>query len=114
MNHARTAIAATALGLIAVTLGATNAAATHPAENGTLPAPAVTYGPPDCHWAYHPSGDAVPVPEPPVQAALGPSDDTGAETMQAGASALGGACLALTGVWIYRRRHALNSMENES
>ena len=108
MNHARRAIAVSALALSAATLGATTAAATHPAENGTLlpPPPA-----PDCHWAYHPGCDEIPVPEPAVEAALAPapSDDNRAETMQAGASALGGAGVALTGMWIYRRRQAANN-----
>jgi hypothetical protein len=33
-------------------------------------------------------------------------DDTGVEVLQAGASALGGAGLAIGGMWLYRRRHA--------
>jgi len=36
------------------------------------------------------------------------SDDNGAETIQTGASALGGAGIALGAVWIYRRRQAMN------
>ncbi|MET9273649.1 hypothetical protein [Kribbella sp. NPDC003557] len=43
MNHAHTAIAVSALALATVSLGATNAAATHPGENGVLPGPAVPY-----------------------------------------------------------------------
>lgn len=35
-----------------------------------------------------------------------PVDDAGVEAVQAGASALGGAGLALGGLWLYRRRHA--------
>lgn len=111
MDHARTAIAVSALALSAAALGATNAAATHPAENGTLPAPAAPYDWPDCHWAYHPVCDEALWTEPREEAALapGPSDDNRAQTMQAGASALGGAGVALTGMWIYRRRHAVNT-----
>jgi LPXTG-motif cell wall-anchored protein len=33
-------------------------------------------------------------------------DDNGVEVLQAGASALGGAGLALGGLWLYRRRRA--------
>ncbi|TCN40768.1 hypothetical protein EV644_10550 [Kribbella orskensis] len=46
----------------------------------------------------------------PVQAATvgqSRSDDSGVEALQAGASALGGAAVAFTGMWLYRRRHAL-------
>ena len=32
------------------------------------------------------------------------SDDNGVELLQSGASALGGAAVALSGVWLYRRR----------
>jgi hypothetical protein len=86
MNHARTALAVSALALSAAALGATNAAATHPAENGTLP---VTLAPHD---------------PPPTTAIAVPVDDTTSETLQAGASALSGASIALGAVWIYRRR----------
>lgn len=91
MNHARTAIAATALALSAAALGATHASANHPAENGTLP-------------------DAVaPHDPPPPRTIEVPVDDTVGEGIQSGASVLGGAGAALTGVWIYRRRHTLNN-----
>jgi hypothetical protein len=33
-------------------------------------------------------------------------DDAGVEVIRAGASAIGGAGVALGGVWLYRRRHA--------
>ena len=105
MNHARTAIAVSALALSATALGATEASAQ------LAPEPRSGYTTtPDCHWAYHPVCDEVPVPVLPVEAALDPgsSDDSGAETMQAGASALGGAGIALSAVWIYRRRQAMN------
>ena len=42
----------------------------------------------------------VVVPGPPVQV-----DDTIAEGLEAGASAIGGAGIALAAVWAYRRRH---------
>jgi hypothetical protein len=90
MNHARTAIAVSALALTAAALGATNAAATHPAENGPLPATVMPHDPP------------------PAMTIEVPVDDTTAEGLQAGASALGGASIALGAVWIYRRRQQLN------
>jgi|tagenome__1003787_1003787.scaffolds.fasta_scaffold20014160_2 hypothetical protein len=110
MNRASTAIAVSAIALSAAALGATNAAATHPADNGTLPTPAAPYGSPDCHWAYHSVCNEVPGSEHPVEAAVAPSpsDNSGAETMQLSASALGGAGIALGAVWIYRRRQAIN------
>jgi hypothetical protein len=35
------------------------------------------------------------------------SDDNGVEVLQAGASALGGAAVAMGAMWFYRRRHAV-------
>jgi hypothetical protein len=53
---------------------------------------------------------AGPVREPvsDADAALdpAPSDNTGVEGLQTGASALGGAGLAVGGLWLYRRLHA--------
>jgi hypothetical protein len=105
MNHARTAIAVSALALSAAALGATQASA----QPGPEPGSGYTTTP-DCHWAYHPACHETPAPVPPVEAALDPgsSHDNGAETMQTGASALGGAGIALGAVWIYRRRQAMN------
>ncbi|WP_165554093.1 hypothetical protein [Kribbella capetownensis] len=42
----------------------------------------------------------------PSQPAASLSDDSGAEAVQAGASALAGAGLAFGGMWLYRRRQA--------
>ncbi|TCO32764.1 hypothetical protein EV652_104370 [Kribbella steppae] len=36
------------------------------------------------------------------------SDDNGVEALQSGASALGGAALAFSGLWLYRRRQLAN------
>lgn len=36
-------------------------------------------------------------------------DDTLAESLQAGASAIGGAGIALSALWVYRRRHPLGA-----
>ena len=90
MNHTRAAIAVAALALTAAALGATNATATHPAENGTLPVTVVPHDPPP------PRTIEVPV------------DDATSEALQAGISALGGASIALGAVWIYRRRQPTN------
>jgi hypothetical protein len=103
MNRKYWAIAGSALALGAAALTAAEASARLSPEPGSG-----FTATPDCHWAYHPVCDEVPVPVAPVEAALdpGPSDDHGAGTMQAGASALGGAGLAFGGVWLYRRLHA--------
>jgi hypothetical protein len=103
MNRTYWAIAGSALALGAATLTATEASA----RVDPMPEGEYTIAP-DCHWAYHPVCEEVPVQVPPVEAALdpGPSDGNGAEAMQAGASALGGASLAFGGMWLYRRLHA--------
>jgi hypothetical protein len=46
---------------------------------------------------------------PPVQVASAAklSDDNGMEALQAGASALGGAAVAMGAMWFYRRRHVV-------
>ncbi|TDW74948.1 hypothetical protein [Kribbella pratensis] len=51
-----------------------------------------------------PTSPAVPTTAPARLPA--PSDDTRVELLQAGAAALGGAGLALGGLWLYRRLHA--------
>ncbi|MFI6831816.1 hypothetical protein ACIBG5_32250 [Kribbella sp. NPDC050241] len=86
MNYARTAISVAALAVSAIALGASTAAATHPAENGTV--------------TFH-----DPPPPKTVEVSV---DDTTSEAVQVGASALGGAGLALGAVLIYRRRQVLN------
>ena len=91
MNHTRTALATAALALTAAALGATNAVATHPAENGTVPVSVKPHDPPP------PTTIEIPV------------DDAANEALQAGASALGGAAIALGAVWINRRRQPTNS-----
>ncbi|TCN32192.1 hypothetical protein EV642_128102 [Kribbella sp. VKM Ac-2500] len=103
MNRRYSAIAVSALALGGAALTVTEASARLDPDPGSGYTTT-----PDCHWAYHPACDEVLVPVPPVEAALDPgsSDDNGAETMRAGASALGGAGLAFGGLWLYRRRHA--------
>lgn len=103
MNRKYWATVGSALALGAATLTATEASAQLAPEHwsGSITTP-------DCHWAYHPACEEVPVSVPPAEVALdpGPSNDGGAEARQAGASALGGAGLAFAGMWLYRRRHA--------
>jgi hypothetical protein len=101
MNHRGSVLAAVALTVGVATLGAVDASAELPAEhsggNGVVPhdPPASTYTFPQ---------DEVAAME---GAAVGTSsDDNGVEVLQAGASALGGAGVAIAGMWLYRRRHA--------
>ena len=91
MNHARSAVAACALTLSAANFGAPTATANHPAENGP------------------PAGTVLHDPPPPktveIQVEV-PVDDTKSEVAQAGASALGGALVAIGVIWVHRRRPA--------
>lgn len=89
MNHAPSAVAACALTLTTAALGASAAAANHPAENGTV------------------SGALVPHDPPPPRTVEVSVDDTTSEAVQVGASALGGAGIALGAVLFYRRRQVL-------
>jgi hypothetical protein len=56
--------------------------------------------------AYRESVVVVPVPGPPTVTEV---DDALAEGLQAGASAIGGAGIALSALWVYRRRHPLGA-----
>jgi hypothetical protein len=51
-------------------------------------------------------GSVVVVPSPEHQVSV---DDALAESLQAGASAIGGAGIALSALWVYRRRHPLGA-----
>lgn len=101
MNRRYSAVAASALALGAAALTATEASAQLDPDRGS------GYATLECWYANHPVCEVVPAVAP-VEAALGqsPSDGNGAEALQAGASALGGAALAFGGLWLYRRRHA--------
>jgi uncharacterized protein (TIGR03382 family) len=90
MNHPRTAISVAALALSVTALGASTAAAHHPAENGTV------------------SGALVPYDPPPPKTVEVSVDDTTSEAVQAGASALAGAGVALFAVLLYRRHQVLD------
>jgi hypothetical protein len=78
--------------------------ANHPlckvAENETTEPGSAEYNYPN----YDPQYEVAPVD---AAMASSPSDDNGAEALQAGASALGGVGLAFGGMWLYRRRHVL-------
>ena len=83
MNHACTAVAVSAFALGTAVLGASTAAANHPAENGMA------------------AENVVPRDPQPPRTIEVPVDDTTTEAVQAGASALVGA--GLTAVWLCRR-----------
>ncbi|MFK4085185.1 hypothetical protein ACI2LF_13815 [Kribbella sp. NPDC020789] len=55
---------------------------------------------------YHYPAPKLDVPTLATGSAEAAGDDSGAELLQAGASALGGAGSALGGLWLYRRRRA--------
>jgi hypothetical protein len=86
MNHRRSIIAISALAAAVVTATATEASAKVPPEDTSRPATVVPHDPP------------------PTRTVEIPVDDNSVETLQAGASALGGAGIALAGMWLYRRR----------
>jgi hypothetical protein len=67
-----------------------------PRSSAVVPPPEPTYNFPDYDSVYRPTH---------TQAATdNPSDGNATGALQLGASALGGAGLALSGLWLYRRR----------
>ncbi|GAA1599846.1 hypothetical protein GCM10009789_62450 [Kribbella sancticallisti] len=100
MKRRSSVVAAVALAVGVTMLGAVDASARVPEERygcGLVP-----HDPPVS--VYADSQDEVAALE---GAAVGTSsDDTGVEVIQAGASALGGAGVAVAGLWLYRRRRA--------
>ena len=101
MNHRSSILAAVALTVGVTTLGAVDASAELPGEH-SRGAGVVPHDPPVSAHAY--PQDEVAALE---GAAVGTSsDDIGVEVLQAGASALGGAGVAIAGMWLYLRRHA--------
>jgi hypothetical protein len=121
MNRRYSALALSALTLGAVALTATEASAMlkdpepgaaaaeayeWPDEGSGYPASEATSL--ECNYPNHTVCDVASVAVPAKAATVpSPSDDNGAEALQAGASALGGAGLAFGGMWLYRRRHLL-------
>jgi hypothetical protein len=99
MNRRYSALAASVLALGAAAVTATEASARvdpQPSSNVT----------PLCNYPNHPacvvepaadSGNLTPAQSPPEDNATG--------VLRVGASSLGGAGLALGGLWLYRRRH---------
>ncbi len=121
MNRKYSALALSAIAMGALALSTTEASAkTDPEPGGTSPSvPAMTSQWPDESSGYPGAGSKAPeynypnydpkyeVPAPVQAAAISHtrSDDNGVEAIQSGASALGGAALAFSGLWLYRRRH---------
>lgn len=98
MKHPFSILAALAFAAGTTMLGATAASAMPPDEPGPGVTATVPPGPPN-----YPE---YPV-QPPVDGtttAITAVDDTGTEALQAGASAIGGAAIALTAMWFVQRR----------
>jgi hypothetical protein len=104
MNRTHATFAASVLALGAVGLTATEASARVP-DDVPPDSTVAPYDPPAPEYNYPNYAPQYEVPR--VEAATGGGavDDTGVEVLQASGSALGGAALALGGVWLYRRRH---------
>jgi hypothetical protein len=97
MNHRRSVLAAAALAVGVTTLGAVDASAILPEERGGL----APHDPPVAAYIYPQTGVTV------LQGGTvdTSSDDNSVEAFQLGMSALGGAGVAIAGMWLYRRRH---------
>jgi len=89
MNHKKTVLAVSTLALVLVGITTTTAAAQLPDNAGSV-------------------GQPIVVRDPPVTVRV-PVDDALSEGIQAGVSALGGAGIALGGLWLYRRRHLVTN-----
>ena len=101
MKHWSSVIAVPALGFAAVALTSAEAAADLPAEHSG-PASVVPHdpGPPNypTYSGYIPSAEAN---------VTGSADDTGDEILRVSTAAVGGAGLALAGLWLYKRKAPL-------
>lgn len=104
MSHKCSILVACALTVGVATLGATEASA-RPPDDGRPEKPLVApHDPPasPCNYPeYAPQYEVASLEGPTVHTS---SDDNGVEALQASASALGGAGVALAGMWLYRRR----------
>ncbi len=117
MNRRYSAIAVSALAFGAAAFTATEASAQvdpHPESRYATTAgqaeaskrPDQGSGHPSGWWVGYPGTEAKNSVATPRSATDHSAwDDIGAEALQAGASALGGAGVALGGMWLYRRRH---------
>jgi hypothetical protein len=108
MNYRRIVIAAPALVLTTLAFGGVSAATAGVPEETDQRTSVVPRDPPVGAYNY-PEYDVNPVmaPEQEKIRVMVPVDDTTAEALQAGASALGGAALAFGTLWFYRRRYPL-------
>ena len=120
MNRKKSAAALAVVAMAGVVLTTTEASAMYkdpePAAMHQTPVP---QGWPDEGTGYpspeptsseynYPNYDpAFEVPPAQATSAARLSDDTGVEVLQASASALGGAAVAVGAMWFYRRRHAV-------
>ncbi|HET6295305.1 MAG TPA: hypothetical protein VFG33_18110 [Kribbella sp.] len=98
------AIAASALALSALGLTAPDAAARVPDE-GQEPTTVAPHDRPFTEYNYPNYDPKYEVPRVETASVGVTSDDNGVEVLQAGASAIGGAALAVGAMWLYRRRH---------
>ena len=94
MNHKRIIITAPVLAVAALAFTSAESNAK------VLPYPA-----PAAVAPHDPNPSTYAVPTQPAATTTIVSDDNAAEAFQAGASALGGAGIALAAMWLYRRRH---------
>ncbi len=100
MNHRRSIIAVPALAAAVFTLTATEATARVIPEDTAAPRSTVPHDPgPPNYPNYEPAYEV-----PAATVSITTPDDNRAEGVQAGAAAIGGAGLALAGMWLYRRR----------
>jgi hypothetical protein len=95
MNHKRSIIAVPVLAVTAVVIGSAEATAKDAPDPDRAESTVIMPDP------GPPNYPAYELPAPTASASV---DDTATEALQASASALGGASLALAGVWVYRRR----------
>jgi hypothetical protein len=115
MNQRYAVLAVSALAMGAVALGAPHASAEANDPSYTVTSPEPTWPdeganypgfemkPPEYNYPRYELGGSV-APSPSINRSQVSVDDNGAEAVQALASAVGGAGLALGGSWLYRRR----------
>ncbi|MEV0286932.1 hypothetical protein AB0H36_22690 [Kribbella sp. NPDC050820] len=99
MKHPLSILAALAFAAGTTMIGATAASAMPPDEPSPRVTEAVPAGPPN-----YPEYPEEPAGVPDTSTALTAVDDTGTEALQAGASAIGGAAIALATMWLVQRR----------
>jgi hypothetical protein len=104
MNRTHATLAASVLALSAAGLSVTEASARVP-DDVPPDASVAPRDPPAPEYNYPNYDRQYEVPHAETATLGSGSDDNGVEVLQAGASALGGAAIALGGMWLYRRRH---------